>query len=184
MHVLTKAAGVLAVAAAAALSVAAVATAAPHHQSSDQCGSGIYAGYTGTQENGNDQSVVVQNSTPVASSHSRGSDDCFFWFAYDGGQNKIAEYAPDGVASNLVLSVQDRWGFGKNNRGSAEEVVLQKADGSLDQQWNYNTADNGTWTNEGTNLVLTVGRNGQLELATPPTGTVPPQEDWTFQSAP
>jgi hypothetical protein len=151
---------------------AGAATAAASASAPPGCANGIYAGYDGTQQDASGQSVAVDSGRLVAAAGHYHVSLCFFWFAYEGGQDKIAEWAPDGVASNEVMAaVWSRHGW---------TVGLQKATGSLYQQWNYNTADNGTWTNEGTGTVLAATARGNLYLATAPEGTVPGGEDWTF----
>jgi hypothetical protein len=170
------------IAAAAVLGVAlvtttaAMASAAPaqRYDPSASCADGIYAGYDGTQVNSDGQSVAVQDGQLQAVRDTRQADTCFYWFAYDGGQNKIAEYAPDGIASNEVMAAVWTW------RGY--QVELQRGNGSAYQQWNYNTADNGTWTNAGTGTVLAADSHGHLYLAPAP-AVVPDSEYWTFQSS-
>jgi hypothetical protein len=169
--------------AAGPLAVSALASPArPHHAAvSGNCANGIYAGYDGTQQNENGQSIVVRGSQVLAASSHAGASACFFWFAYNGGPTKIAEYAPGGIASNLVLAPVLH---GKN----AGDVTLQKADGSLYDQWvfapgpDYGTDGSGSWTNAGLSAALTVGSHGQLEVTSG--GTISGASAWTWVPAP
>jgi hypothetical protein len=162
----------------AVTAVAASATPPPYGYGSGSCNNSIYAGYVNTQTDGYGASIVVQNGQAVASK--RGGDSCFFWFAYEGGSNKIAEYAPGGITSNEVLGVQQ-----SRHHDNPLQVGLVPA--TAQAQWLFTLVSGsatGTWTYEGSGpgdgMVLAAAPDGQLYLASAPTGAVPQNEDWTY----
>jgi hypothetical protein len=142
--------------------------------SSDACATGIYAGYCGTQQ---DSSTVPLNlaalgNTIIGTSSKgfAGSED-FFWFQYEGGSNDIAEWAPNGVASNEVMAVVKAW------NGPGYQVVLQPATGAANQQWFYSAPG---WTNiAAPGLVLqTNGNNRPVTMVPGPASA--PNQSFTF----
>lgn len=73
------------------------------------CGNGIYAGYCGTQESANGLYIAVGwNYQIIGTRYPQADNAEFYWFA-DGSSShanndKYAEYAPNGVASNRVMA--------------------------------------------------------------------------------
>ena len=140
------------------------------------CANGIYAGYCGTQEDSSAVPLYLAARGNViigtSSTHGFGTED-FFWFGFEGGTNDIAEWAPDGVASNLVMAVAPIYSY--QSHSTAYAVVLQQASGATDQQWTYNGTG---WTNvaTGPNLVLqTNGNNNPVTMVPTPASAMPNQ---------
>jgi hypothetical protein len=133
------------------------------------CAHGLYAGYCGTQKSQTGlyiaadwQGRIIGTRAPQASNAE------FFWFA-DGSSSaadndKYAEFAPGGVASNKVMAEV------------RHQVVLAPASGAANQKWVY---DGTGWTNVATGDVLKATSNGGPILAVngPSAG---PSETWTF----
>jgi hypothetical protein len=164
------------IAAVAATGLASASPTAP--TSSNNCATGIYAGYCGTQVDSNSPqlSIAVGNWGQIVGSakpHSGAAD--WFWFAYDGGSNKIAEFAPNGVASNLVMAQQ------------GSKIVLQRATGKTNQQWLFTCTTGcsgptyiGTWKNVATGDILSSNGNGNPLTSQSYTGSPTKSESWTF----
>lgn len=138
---------------------------------SSNCASGIYAGYCSTQESGTGLYVAAGwYGRIVGVKHPQASDAEFFWFA-DGSSSaanndKYAEFAPRGVASNKVMA---------EVRG---RVVLVTATGAADQKWVYNEAGS-VWTNVATGDELEATTNGGPIRAVK-TPTSASASAWTF----
>jgi hypothetical protein len=109
------------------------------------CAHGIYTGYCGIQTDGagftlyvaqpaNGARVTGQPDTGTLASAKTGFD--FYWFAYDGGSTKVAEYAPGGVASNLCLTEQEAGAI----------LTVDTCTGSQTQQWTAGSAADGGYS--------------------------------------
>jgi hypothetical protein len=166
--------------AASALALAGVADAAvSQHSNGPQggCANGIYAGYCGTQVDTGTPALSLAagqfgftGRNIIATSHARGWSADFFWFAYQGGSNKIAEYAPGGVASNQVMA---ETGHGR--------IVLQRATGAPNQQWIATAVAGGfTWTNAATGDEIEANGNGAPVSAVSPPATPDSSQTWNF----
>jgi len=133
------------------------------------CADGIYAGYCGTQVSGTDLYIavgfggqIIGTATPLAANAE------FFWFAdaspAAANNDKYAEFAPYGIASNRVMADVDH------------HIVLATATGAADQKWVYNGTG---WTNVGTGDVLRSTYNGGPIVAVSYQNDSP-SETWTF----
>jgi hypothetical protein len=165
------------VAAAAGTGLADATVAAP--QVSTKCATGVYAGYCGTQVNSGVPALSIAVSglgKVIATSHVHGAKGDWFWFAYNGGSTKIAEYAPNGVASNLVMAQV------------GNHIVLQRATGAANQQWTFTCAAScgpiytGTWTNLSSGDVISANGDGGRVVPESPSATPTSDENWTFTS--
>lgn len=168
----------LAVAVLAGLTIISTASAGVFGSATDACATGIYAGYCGTQQDGAGLYLAASGQNVIAtSSRTFGTED-FFWFNYEGATNDIAEFAPLGIASNLVMAVVAQHPrYNGNVPSTSYAVVLQFATGASNQQWTYNGTG---WTNvaSGPGLMLqTNGNNNPVTMA-PPTGA--PNQTFTF----
>ena len=170
----------LVVAAVAELTIISTASAGLFGSSPDACATGVYIGYCGTQQDASTSplNLAAIGNIIIGTSSTRtfGSED-FFWFAYDGGNNKIAEYAPNGVASNLAMAVvPQRFGYRGTNTYYA--VILQPATGAPNQQWTYNGTG---WTNvaEPALVLQTNGNNSPVTMVLAPV-TATPNQTFTF----
>lgn len=155
--------------------VASAASAGSHHPtfggSTYNCSNGIYAGYCGTQESNTGLYIAVDwNNRVIGTRHPQADDAEFFWFA-DGSpshanNDKYAEFAPNGVASNRVMAEEHG------------RIVLARASGAADQKWVY---DGTGWTNVATGDVLRATYDGGAILAAhgPSSGS---SETWTFRT--
>jgi hypothetical protein len=166
----------LAVTVLAGLTLISTASAGVFGSSPDGCATGIYQGYCGTQQDGNGLNLAARGNTIIGTNNpGYGGSEDFFWFAYFGppspaANNKIAEFAPGGIATNQVMTLV--------NWGHSSAVVLEPATGAANQQWSFNGTG---WTNvaAGPGLVLqTNGNNNPVSMvAAPPT---PPTPNQTF----
>ncbi len=158
-----------------------LAFAVPASASTGSCTQGVYTGYCGTQ--------VSAEATPLAwdvyqqqarpgnkiiaypdSNTDRATD--FFWFAYDGGSSKIAEYAPGGVADNLCVT----------EPGQHAGLVLDPCTGSASQRFTATEEASGyTWTNVATGDIVTdpSGLRSQLAGISAPQ-TLTGADEWNF----
>jgi hypothetical protein len=140
------------------------------------CATGVYTGYCGVQTNGNGRSLKVVADQDAPGARLRGLPDTrpdrgfdFYWFAYDGGGAKIAEYAPRGIASGLCMTeTQD-----------TREVILWQCTGALDQQWTFNGYG---WANGLSGDVLTVGGAPSHLVGGVTPGVATKAETWTFSA--
>ena len=136
------------------------------------CANGIYAGYCGTQESGTGLYIAVgwgdDNPHLIGTENPHASNAEFFWFAdaSAGAANndKYAEFAPNGIASNRVMA--EVHGV----------IVLCQATGAANQKWVY---DGTGWQNVATGDVLESTSNGSriVAVAGPSSGS---SETWTF----
>jgi hypothetical protein len=141
----------------------------PTYGGSGNCANGIYSGYCGTQQSGTGLYIAADShGRIIGTRHRQSSDSEFFWFAdassSAASNDKYAEFAPHGVASNEVMAeVRHR-------------VVLVTASGAADQKWVY---DGTGWQNVATGDVLRSTSNDGPVLAVggPSSG---PSETWTF----
>jgi hypothetical protein len=155
----------------AGASGAAVRTPQQPGGSTQNCRAGLYAGYCGTQKSGTGLYLAVGFGSQVIGTRSPRADNAeFFWLA-DGSpsaanNDKYAEFAPGGVASNRVMAEVNR------------HVVLVQATGAPNQKWVFNPAGS-AWANVATGDVLKAGANGGPVLAVhgPVSG---PSEAWSF----
>lgn len=162
--------------AALAVGIAGVANASesmlhsPGGSSTENCADGIYAGYCGTQVSGTDLYIAVGFGNQIIGTTSpRANNAEFFWFS-DGSasaanNDKYAEFAPGGIASNKVIADVNH------------HIVLAKASGAADQKWYFNGTG---WTNVGTGDVLESTYNGGPIVAASTQSTTNPSETWTF----
>jgi hypothetical protein len=142
----------------------------PHFGGSTyNCSNGIYAGYCGTQESDTGLYIAVDwNDQVIGTKHPRADNAEFFWFAdaspSHANNDKYAEFAPHGVASNKVMAEEHH------------HIVLATASGVADQKWVF---DGTGWTNVATGDVLRATHDGGPILAAhgPSSG---PLESWTF----
>jgi hypothetical protein len=183
VRVTVKRAG-LAVTAGAAIVVTAAgiagASAAKPTSPPNECATGIYAGYCGTQVDSGTPALSIsvdRFGQVVAASRPRPHSADWFWFSFEGGANDIAEFAPGGVASNLVMA----------QVGS--RIVLQKGSGDTDQQWVFKCYTGctsgpyaGTWTNIASGDVIAATTNGGRLRAVSLSGTPGSNETWAFQT--
>ena len=174
----------LAVAAGAAIVVTAAgiagAAAARPSDSVDECATGIYAGYCGTQVDSGSPALSItvgRWGRIVATSHPRRGAADWFWFRYEGGANNIAEFAPNGVTSNLVMA----------QVGS--RIELQRANGDTGQQWLFTCYSGctsgpyvGTWTNIASGDIIAATTDGGELQAVSLTGSPASNETWVFQT--
>jgi hypothetical protein len=136
---------------------------------SGNCAHGIYAGYCGTQKSQTGLYIAADwNGRIIGTRHPQSSNAEFFWFA-DGSasaadNDKYAEFAPNGVASNKVMAEV------------RHQVVLAPASGADNQKWIF---DGTGWKNVATGDVLRATSNGGPVLAVngPSSGS---SESWTF----
>lgn len=161
-----------AISAGLAVSLAGVAGATsrtPTYSGSGNCANGIYSGYCGTQQSGTGLYIAAgARGSIVGTRHRQSSDSEFFWFA-DGSSSaanndKYAEFAPHGVASNLVMAEVRH-----------HQVVLVPASGATNQKWFY---DGTGWQNVATGDVLRATSNGGPILAVSGHSSGP-SETWT-----
>jgi hypothetical protein len=129
---------------------------APAAPGSFNCAHGIYAGYCGTAESGTNLYLAAdRHGQIIGVRHPQASSAEFFWLAdassSAANNDKYAQFAPGGVASNRVMAEV------------RHHVVLVNASGATDQKWVYN-ATNG-WTNVATGDVLRTTVDGGLVLA-------------------
>jgi hypothetical protein len=132
------------------------------------CANGIYADYCGTQESASGLYIAVDYNQVIGTRHPQAGNAEFFWFADAStpaaDKYKYAEFAPNGIASNLVLAEDHH------------RIVLATASGATDQKWVF---DGTGWENVATNDVLKATSDGGAILAAhgPSAGQ---SESWTF----
>ena len=136
---------------------------------SGNCAHGIYAGYCGTQESGTGLYIAADwQGGIIGTRQPRSSNAEFFWFAdaspSAANNDKYAEFAPGGVASNKVMAEV------------RHQVVLAPASGADNQKWVF---DGTGWKNVRTGDVLKATWNGGpiQAVSGPSTGQ---SETWTF----
>jgi hypothetical protein len=184
MKLSTKIAAVAAAAAASAglaVGIAGTASASPNPghpgpgpgPGSWNCAHGIYAGYCGTQKSGTGLYIAVgRHGQIVGTRHPQAMTGEFVWFAdasrSAASNDKYAEFAPGGVASNLVMAEDGR-----------HQVELAPASGAPNQKWVF---DGKGWQNVATHDVLKATFDGGPVLAVhgPSFG---PWETWTWMPA-
>jgi nitrate/nitrite transporter NarK len=172
---------VAAVGSAATLAAVGIAGASVAYQpQTNECATGIYAGYCGTQVDSGSPplSIAVSRSGDViaTSSPADGSAN-WFWFLFEGQTYDIAEFAPNGVASNEVMAQV------------ASRIVLQRADGDKNQQWLFTCYSGctsgpyvGTWTNYATGEIISATTNGGPVVPVTLSGAPTSAETWVFQT--
>jgi hypothetical protein len=133
------------------------------------CATGIYAQYCGTQESGTSLYIAVGwGNRLIGTGNPQASNAEFFWFAdaspTAANNDKYAEFAPNGIASNLVMAEVNH------------VIVLTQATGAANQKWVY---DGTGWENVSTGDVLESTYNGGPidAVAGPSSGS---SETWTF----
>lgn len=146
----------------------------PIPRSTHPCTHGVYSGYCGTQTDLESPPMSMvsggsaqQNRFVYAKPNSTTNPFTdFFWFRYKGGPSFIAEFTPNGVASNFcVAQVSDLSG-----------LRLRVCNGSTWQQWTPSGPFTGPsghtgfeWTNVSTgNVIQSNGENMQLRGVEPP----------------
>lgn len=149
--------------------------------------SGAFAGYCGTQANGNDLAInvkqnVAKSGQPIVGYSSKvvtpGSD--FVWQAIgDGSGNKEAIYAPGGmlaVSNGQYLCLSDP------EQAGAAALQLRYCNGSKFQAWN-NDGVTGAWlnANDGKAISQSTTTGNQLTMVAAPTASAPATA-WTFTS--
>jgi hypothetical protein len=133
------------------------------------CANGIYSQYCGTQESATGLFIAVgSNGRVIGTENPLPNNGEFFWFAdastSAANNDKYAEFAPYGIASNRVLAEVNHC------------IVLAQASGAMDQKWVF---DGTGWENVATGDVLESTTNGgPIEAATGPSSG--PSETWTF----
>jgi hypothetical protein len=154
-----------------AVGVAGIASAggSPGGYGTYNCANGIYSGYCGTQESATSLYIAIGWHNHVVGTENPQSWNAeFFWFAdasaSAANNDKYAEFAPNGVATNLVLAEVHH------------TIVLCEATGAANQKWVY---DGTGWENVATSDVLESTTNGGPILAAtgPSSGS---SETWTF----
>jgi hypothetical protein len=134
------------------------------------CANGIYAGYCGTQKSATGFYLAVGRGGLIGTKDPQPGTAEFFWFAdaskSAADNDKYAEYAPDGIASDMVMAEV-------GNR-----VVLVKATGATDQKWVYTGTG---WKNVASGHVLQApaSNGGQVSAVTAPAKALTSQT-WTF----
>ena len=133
------------------------------------CATVIYAQYCGTQESGTSLYIAVGwGNRLIGTGNPQASNAEFFWFAdaspTAANNDKYAEFAPNGIASNLVMAEVNH------------VIVLTQATGAANQKWVY---DGTGWENVSTGDVLESTYNGGPidAVAGPSSGS---SETWTF----
>jgi hypothetical protein len=160
---------------------AAVATPVP----TAGCHAGVYAGYCGIQTNGNGRSLKVVDDSTKPGTLIRGLPDNrpdrgfdFYWFAYQGGTAKIAEYAPRGVASDECMTEIPHAVIPQTLR--PRYLTLEPCTGNLDQQWTFNGYG---WANGQTGDVITIAQDAaHLAIGQAPQAVPTKAETWSFSS--
>jgi hypothetical protein len=156
-------------------SAASAGSAGSHHPtfggSTYNCSHGIYAGYCGTQESSTGLYIAVDwEHQVIGTRHPQAYNAEFFWFAdaspSHANNDKYAEFAPHGVASNQVMAEEHG------------HIVLAAASGAENQKWVY---DGTGWKNVATGDVLEATDDGGAILAVngPSSGS---KETWTFRT--
>ncbi len=145
---------------------------APGGYGASNCANGIYAGYCGTQESGASLYIAVgwgrHGYQVIGTKNPQASNAEFFWFAdasaSAANNDKYAEFAPDGIASNLVMAEVNH------------VIVLTQATGAANQKWVY---DGTGWENVATGDVLeSTSNGGPIDAVTGPSSGS--SETWTF----
>ncbi len=133
------------------------------------CVNGIYAEYCGTQESATSLYIAVGwGNHLIGTAKPQANNAEFFWFAdasaTAANNDKYAEFAPDGIASNRVMAEVNH------------TIVLTQATGAANQKWVF---DGTGWENVATGDVLESTTNGgPIDAVTgPSSGT---SETWTF----
>jgi hypothetical protein len=145
---------------------------APGGYGASNCANGIYAGYCGTQESGTSLYIAVgwgsHGYGVIGTANPQANNAEFFWFAdasaSAANNDKYAEFAPDGIASNLVMAEVNHC------------IVLTQATGAANQKWVY---DGTGWENVATGDVLESTYNGGPIDAVAATSSGP-SVTWTF----
>lgn len=137
------------IAAAASTAVGGIAVAGAASASTPGCATGTYASYCGTETDHEPAPLSFDvykqqtaDDTPIIGYPDSSTDPAtdFFTFGYQGGSNKIFEYAPNGVASNMCITVK---GY-----GTAGKLVLESCGGWTWQQFTATPAATGyNWAN-------------------------------------
>jgi hypothetical protein len=164
----------VAASAALALGVAGAAGASTHGPShgsggTSNCAHGIYAGFCGTQKSNTGLYIAVtgRNDEVIGTTHPQADNAEFFWFAVGGGTNKYAEFAPNGIASNLVMAEEHH------------NIVLETASGATSQQWFF---DSKGWKNIATGDVLEATTDGGAIVSDSHGPSHGNSETWTFET--
>jgi hypothetical protein len=136
---------------------------------SGNCAHGIYAGYCGTQKSGTGLYIAADwHGRIIGTKQPQSSNAEFFWFADQSpsaaNNDKYAEFAPNGVASNKVMAEV------------RHQIVLASASGADNQKWVY---DGTGWKNVGTGDVLKATYNGG-QIQADHHSSSGPSETWTF----
>ncbi|MGH3189995.1 MAG: hypothetical protein ACRDOL_22570 [Streptosporangiaceae bacterium] len=173
---------IIAIAAAVAIAASAAAYAAiPAGASTPGCTQGVYAGYCGTQVSAEAvplawdvyRTLAKAGNKIIAYPDNAGDEATdFIWLRYQDGSSDIAEYAPQGVASNLCVT----------EPGKGDGLVLEACTGDSNQQFTSAEEDTGyTWTVKATGDIVTdpAGLRSQLAGIAPPE-TLTGADEWTF----
>jgi hypothetical protein len=133
------------------------------------CANGIYSQYCGTQESATSLYIAVApNGRVIGTENPQPNNGEFVWFAdastSAANNDKYAEFAPYGIASNRVLAEVNHC------------IVLTQASGATNQKWVF---DGTGWENVATGDVLESTTNGgPIDAAAGPSSG--PSETWTF----
>jgi hypothetical protein len=142
---------------------------APGGYGASNCANGIYAEYCGTQESGTSLYIALgSGGRLIGTENPQASNAEFFWFAdasaSAANNDKYAEFAPYGIASNRVMAEVNHC------------IVLTQATGAANQKWVY---DGTGWENVATGDVLeSTSNGGPIDAVTGPSSGS--SETWTF----
>lgn len=151
----------------------------PPFKSTLKCTHGTYQGYCGTQTDQETPPMSMVSGGPPAqnrfvyanpnSTTSPLTD--FFWFRFNGGSSFIAEFAPNGVASNYCVA----------QVSYLSGVKLRACNGSQFQRWTPVGVPGGyEWQNGATdNIIQSNGEGLQLRGVVPGMSAQPTQT-WNF----
>jgi hypothetical protein len=175
-------AAAIALAGSLAFAAPALAKSTPVPNSTARCTTGTYSGYCGTQTDFESPPMSIasggsaqQNRFIYAQPNStKNPNTDFVWFRYQGGSAFVAQFAPNGVASNFCVA----------QTSNLSGLKLRACNGSGYQRWTPTlvTAPGGagsTWTNGATgNVIQSFGEGNQIRGVVP--GPVLNTQTWNF----
>lgn len=140
--------------------------------STQNCANGIYAGYCGTQVSVTGLSIAVGFGGEIIGTKNPLAEDAeWVWFAIgtNSSNDKYAEFAPDGIASNKVMA------------DIKHHIVLVTATGASNELWTFDSnSEPGYWKNVQTGDVLRATADGGPIVVGSENGS--PSEKWTFET--
>jgi hypothetical protein len=140
------------------------------------CANGIYAGYCGTQKSNTGLYIAVGFGGQIIGTKNPLAENAeFFWFADAGSNNgnndKYAVFAPDGIASNKVMTDINH------------HIVLATATGGSNQKWVFDgNASPGFWRNPASGDILKATFDGGPIVTASTESSSNPKELWTFKT--